>query len=402
MLNSFGIVAMPDWNGGATLESNFPAQQCHFSFIEQSQIRFAFRAEVEPRGQDGLALDPLVDRLFNRGVLPIWTRAMTLLRFKTLLRQSLAVCGLLGAAVVQSQAQPAYPTKTVTIVVPYPAGGTTDVLARLIADVLRKQGGQPVVVENQSGAGGSIAGRRVITAAPDGHTLLMTSSGINAVTPTVYKEFKPLEGLTQVSVLVDVPFVMVVGKKFPVQNLPDFIAYAKQRPGSVTIGNVSLGSHGHLAQLLFDKAAGVNLIPVPYRGSTPAINDLLGGQIDGMIDNVSVQKPFIESGKVQALFVTSRQRSDVLADVPTAKELGLPFESMAWFGLAAPRNTSPEIVKALRDMVAAGFKDKEQRQKLIQAGLTPVFGTSAEANERVKVESRTLGDLAAALNLPRN
>ena len=327
---------------------------------------------------------------------------MTFSRFTTLLRQSIAALGFLCAAMAQPQAQPAYPTKTVTIVVPYPAGGTTDLLARFVADVLRKQGGQTVVVENQAGAGGSIAGRRVITAVPDGHTLLMTSSGINAVTPTVYKEFKPLEGLTQVSVLVEVPFVMVVGKKFPAQTLPDFIAYAKQHPGSVTIGNVSLGSHGHLAQLLFDKAAGVELMPIPYKGSTPAINDLLGGQIDGMIDNVGVQKPFIESGKVQALFVTTRQRAAVLPEVPTARELGLPFESMAWFGLAAPRNTPPGIVKALRDMVAAGFKDEEQRQKLLQTGLTPVFDTPAEANERAKAESRTLGDLAAALNLPRN
>lgn len=307
-----------------------------------------------------------------------------------------------GLAIGVVHAQATYPGRMITIVVPYPAGGTTDMLARSVADVLRRRSGQNVVVDNQPGAGGSLAGRRVIGAAPDGYTLLMTSSGINSVVPTTYKDFKPIEGLTQVSVLVDVPFVMVVNNEFPAKTLGDFLTYAKKASGQVSIGNVGLGSHGHLAQLLFSKAAGVDFLSVPYKGSTPAINDLLGGQINAILDNVGVQKPFIDSHKVTPLFVTSARRSPALPQVPTAVELGLPFESIAWFGLAAPRATSPAVVQYLRETIFAGFQDPEQLSKLTMAGLTPVFSTSAQANARAIADTHTLSPLAAALNLPAN
>jgi len=318
---------------------------------------------------------------------------------RTLLKASALLC---LAAAGAAHAQAPFPSKTITIVVPYTAGGTTDLLARSVADVLRKETGQAVVVENKPGAGGSMAGKQVIAAAPDGHTLLMTSSGINSVTPAVYKDFKPMEGLAQVSVLVDVPFVVVVNKGFAAQNLRDFVTYARQHPGAVRIGNASLGSHGHLSQILFGKAAGIVLSTVPYKGSVPALNDLLGGHIEAVIDNVGVQKPFIDSGKVQSLFVTSKQRSPALPNVPTSTELGLAFDSVAWFGLAAPRNTPPQVVKAIRDMVAKGFQDKEEQAKLVKAGLTPVFGSPEEATARSQAETRTLGSLATTLNISQN
>ncbi|WP_159589556.1 tripartite tricarboxylate transporter substrate binding protein [Hydrogenophaga sp. BPS33] len=303
---------------------------------------------------------------------------------------------------VAVQAQAAFPNKTITIIVPYTAGGTTDLLARSVADVLRAQGGQTVVVDNKPGAGGSIAGKMVVNANPDGYTLLMTSSGINSVTPVVYKDFNALDGLAQVSVLVDVPFVVSVHKKFAAQNLKDFVAYAKKKPDDIRIGNASKGSHGHLTQLLFDKAAGVQLLSVPYKGSVPSLNDLLGGHIEATIDNVGVIKPYIDTDKLTALFVTSKNRSPALPQVPTATELGVPFDSTAWFGLAAPRNTPPAIVKQIRDMVAKGFEDKAQQDKLVQAGLTPVFGTPAEATARTKAESASLGKLAETLSLSQN
>ena len=300
------------------------------------------------------------------------------------------------------QAQAAFPSKTITIIVPYTAGGTTDLLARSVAEVLRAQGGQTVIVDNKPGAGGSLAGKMVINAKPDGHTLLMTSSGINSVTPLVYKDFNALEGLAQVSVLVDVPFVVSVNKKFAAQNLRDFVAYAKKKPNEVRIGNASQGSHGHLTQLLFDRAAGIKLMSVPYKGSAPALNDLLGGHIEATIDNVGVIKPYIDSDKLTPLFVTSKTRSPALPQVPTATELGVPFDSVAWFGLAAPRNTPPQIITQLRNMVAKGFEDKAQQAKLVEAGLTPVFGSPAEATARTQAESRSLGELAATLDLTKN
>jgi len=315
---------------------------------------------------------------------------------------ALSLALLAGAPLAASAQGAAFPSKTITIVVPYTAGGTTDLLARSVADVLRRETGQTVVVDNKPGAGGSIAGKMVVRANPDGHTLLMTSSGINSVTPVVYKDFNALEGLTQVSVLVDVPFAVVTSKQFPAQTLRDFIAYAKQKPGEIKIGNASQGSHGHLTQMLFDQAAGVSLTSVPYKGSTPSLNDLLGGHIQAAIDNIGVLKPFIEGERITPLFVTSKTRSPALPQVPTATELGLPFDSVAWFGLAAPRNTPPQVVQAIRNMVAKGFDDKAQQAKLVQAGLTPVFGTPAEATARTQAESRTLGKLAESMNLSQN
>lgn len=317
------------------------------------------------------------------------------------------VCGLAAAALSLAfgpavQAQAPFPNKTITIVVPYTAGGTTDLLARSVADVLRQQSGQTVIVDNKPGAGGSIAGKYVIRANPDGYTLLMTSSGINSVTPVVYKDFDAQGGLAQVSVLVDVPFVVSVNKQFAPQNLRDFVAYARQHPNEVRIGNASQGSHGHLTQLLFNQAAGVQLTGVPYKGSVPSLNDMLGGHIEATIDNVGVIKPFIDTDKVTALFVTSRTRSPALPQVPTATELGLAFDSVAWFGLAAPRGTPLQVITQLRTMIAKGFEDKAQQDKLIQAGLTPVFGTPAEATARTQAEWRTLGKLAESLNLTQN
>jgi tripartite-type tricarboxylate transporter receptor subunit TctC len=294
-----------------------------------------------------------------------------------------------------------FPNKPITIVVPYAAGGTTDVLGRQVAEILRREGGQPVVVENRTGASGSLAGRHVINASADGYTLLMTSSGIHAVTPVVHKDFKPAEGLTQVIILADVPFVLAVHKDFPAQNLADFLGRAKL-PSGVRIATVGQGSHGHLTQIMFARATGIETVPVPYRGSTPAITDLLGAQIDATIDNAGVLKPMIDAGRLKAIFISSQQRSPALPSVPTAIEQGVNFQSMAWFGVAAPRGIPPRVVQQLRDMIARGYSDKGQNDRLVQAGLIPVMSTVAEANVRADQDVRTLGPLAASLNLSGN
>lgn len=295
-----------------------------------------------------------------------------------------------------------FPSKPITIIVPYTPGGTADLLARLVAESISRETGQPVVVENRPGAGGSIAGRMVVRAPADGYTLLLTSSGVNSVTPVVFKDFDAMNGLTQVSVLVDVPFVVSVNKSFAAQDMQSFIEYAKKNPGKVMIGNASPGSHGHLAQLQFAKAAKIEVTPVSYKGSVPSLNDMLGGHVDANIDNVSVMKPYIDSNKATALFVTSPERAPSVPQVPTAKELGLDFTAQAWFGLAAPHGTPPEIVAKIQTLAAKGFQNQAQRDKLVQAGVTPVFGSPAEANARAQEETRTLGTLAKSLNLGAN
>lgn len=313
--------------------------------------------------------------------------------------------GLVATAVMvlsaHAQDKP-FPSKPFTIVAPYAVGGTADVMARIVAEVLRKETGQTVIVDVKPGAGGTIGGKQVARANPDGYTLLLNSSGVNSVAPAVYKDFKPDEVLSHVTVLVDVPFVMVVNNSLPAKTMAEFVKYAKQHPGMVRIGNASQGSHGHLTQVLFDRAANIQMTSVPYKGSTPAITDLLGSHVDAVITNVEALKPFIESNRITPLFITSKTRSPALPQVPTATELGLPFESVAWFGVSVAKNTPPQVVTALRNMLAKGFEDKELRAKLIQMGMTPVLSSPADTTARLQTESLMLTRVTESLNLPQS
>lgn len=313
--------------------------------------------------------------------------------------------GLVAAAVMvlsaHAQDKP-FPSKPFTIVAPYAVGGTADVMARIVAEVLRKETGQTVIVDVKPGAGGTIGGKQVARANPDGYTLLLNSSGVNSVAPAVYKDFKPDEVLSHVTVLVDVPFVMVVNNSLPAKTMAEFVKYAKQHPGMVRIGNASQGSHGHLTQVLFDRAANIQMTSVPYKGSTPAITDLLGSHVDAVITNVEALKQFIESNRITPLFITSKTRSPALPQVPTATELGLPFESVAWFGVSVAKNTPPQVVTALRNMLAKGFEDKELRAKLIQMGMTPVLSSPADTTARLQTEGLMLTRVTESLNLPQS
>lgn len=319
----------------------------------------------------------------------------------SLARRLMCLTAALIATGAASQEKP-FPNKPFTILAPYAVGGTADVLARIVGDVLRKETGQPVMVDVKPGAGGSIGGKQVARSVPDGYTLLLNSSGVNSVAPAVYRDFKPEEMLSHVTVLVDVPFVFVANNNFPAKNLPDFIKYAKQKPSAVRVGNASLGSHGHLTQVLFDKAAGIELTSVPYKGSTPAITDLLGGHVEAVITNVEALKQFIDANRITPLFITSKARSSALPQVPTATELGLPFESVAWFGISVAKGTPPQVVAALHSILAKGLDDKEVRAKLQQVGMTQVLSTPSDTTARLQAEGRVLVKVAESLNLPQN
>lgn len=313
-------------------------------------------------------------------------------------RRLLILAMALAASAAHSQDKP-FPAKPFTIIAPYAVGGTADTLARTVADVLRKETGQPVIVDVKPGGGGTIGGRQAARAKPDGYTLLLNSSGVNSVAPALNKDYRPEELLAHVTVLTDVPFVIVVNNNFPAKTMPEFIEYARQHPGQVRVGNASQGSHGHLTQVLFDKAAGVQMASVPYKGSTPAITDLLGGHVDAVITNVEVLKPFIDTQRVRPLFVSSKARSAALPQVPTATEMGLTFESVAWFGLSVPKQTPGAVVAALQGMLARGFEDKAVRSKLIEAGMTPVFSSPADTTTRLRAEARELGKVIDSLHL---
>jgi tripartite-type tricarboxylate transporter receptor subunit TctC len=310
---------------------------------------------------------------------------------------AMSACSVALAA----SAQEPFPSKPITIVVPYAPGGTADQLARISADILRKELGQAVVVDSKPGAGGSLGMEYVTRAPADGHTLVLTASGSMAINPHVYKlRYKPTEDLASVTILVDVPFVFVTNPATGIKDLAGLRKAALARPGAVSSGNAGSGTQAHLTQEMFQKAAGIKLNIVSYKGSAPAINDLLGQQIDTMIDNIAAQSSFIRSGKAQPLFVTSQKRSSALPDVPTAQEAGLPgFAAVAWFGLAAPKNTPPAVVSAIQQSLAKGFAQPELQQKLEGLGLVPVANAPAEAADRARKELEMFGALARQLSL---
>jgi tripartite-type tricarboxylate transporter receptor subunit TctC len=293
-----------------------------------------------------------------------------------------------------------YPNKPITIVLASATGGASDTLARMAGEAMQKAMGQPVVVISRPGAGGSIGVESVVRAPADGYTFLLTTSGNLAINPHVYKlNYDPIAQLTQVSILVDVPFVLVANKDSGPKDLKTLIAAAKQKPGQLMMGNAGLGTHQHLTQLIFAKTAGIDMRLVPYKGSIPATIDLMGGHIETIIDNVGVQKPLIESGKVHPILTTALTRIAALPNVPTAQELGLQFSSVAWFGLAAPKGTPAEIIKRVQVAISATFSQPEVRQKLIDGGMIPLASTPEFANERVAQDAEKFGKLAKDFDL---
>ncbi|WP_144641195.1 Bug family tripartite tricarboxylate transporter substrate binding protein [Bordetella genomosp. 13] len=315
------------------------------------------------------------------------------------LKSLAAACAAL--LVAGSAAADTYPSKPITIVLPYATGGTADMLARFSAQALTSELGQPAIVEAKPGAGGVLGTEFVARAEGDGYTLVLTASGTMAVNPYVYKlRYKPLEDFKQVTVLVDLPFVVVTNPGFPARNLKEFIDYGQKHPNGITFGNAGLGTQQHLTQMMFAKAAGLQVNIVPYKGSSPAMNDLLGGHINAVLDNTGVQTPFIQAGKVNPLFVTNPERLPSLPNVPTAQEAGLPgFTAVAWFGLAAPKDTPDAVVQKIQQSLAREFAKPEMQQRLTELGMIPRISTPAETTERVEHDLATFGRIAREIDL---
>lgn len=313
----------------------------------------------------------------------------------------LAAACVAALAVSQAAAANSYPSKPITIVLPYATGGSADMLARFAAQALQTELGQPAIVEAKPGAGGVVGTEYVARAEPDGYTLVLTASGTMAVNPYVYKlRYKPLEDFKQITVLVDLPFVVVTNNAFPAKNLQEFIEYGRQHPNGITFGNAGMGTQQHLTQLMFARAAGIQLNIVPYKGSSPAMNDLLGGHIDAALDNTGVQTPFIKAGKVRPLFVTNPERVAALPDVPTAPEAGLPgFSAVAWFGLAAPKGTPDAIVEKIQQALAREFAKPEMQQRLVDLAMIPRVSTPAETTARVQTDLKAFGKIAKEIGL---
>jgi tripartite-type tricarboxylate transporter receptor subunit TctC len=301
----------------------------------------------------------------------------------------LAALALLLCAVAMPAFAAGYPDHAIKMIVPFAAGGGTDVLARIIAQNLNSKWGQPVVVENQPGASGAIGTRVVMKAPPDGYTLLMASTGaLMAVSGSTDADgpFDVNKVLSPIAVAAAPPYLLVVSPTLPVKSTADLIRLAKEKPEGLTFGSSGVGAASHLSGLLFASVTGIKLLHIPYKGTGPAVTDLLGGRIDMMFAPGPVVQQFVASGQLKALGVTDTQRSKFYPDVPPVSETVSGYESVGWFGLLAPPNTPPEIVKALNEVIVAAMQTQEFRDHLATLGAEPKPQTPDEFGRYINAD----------------
>lgn len=312
-------------------------------------------------------------------------------------RKALAVLACLAAgtaALPGAALAQAFPTRPITIVVPFSAGGTTDILARLVGQYLSTELGQPVVVENKAGAGGNIGGQYAAKAAADGYTLFMGTVGTHAINASLYKKmpFDPVKDFAPLTRVANVPNLLVVNPKQPFRTVPEMIAYAKANPGKINFGSPGNGSSPHLSGELFKSMTKVDLTHIPYKGSAPAVTDLLGNQIAIMFDNMPSVIPHVRSGKLHAIAITTSKRSPELPDVPTVAEAGVPgYEAMSWFGMFAPAATPKPVLDKLSGALAKVLANPEVKKKIADQGGEPVNETPAQFATFIKSESAKWG-----------
>ncbi len=301
----------------------------------------------------------------------------------------LALCVACLPLVAASQAAAAeYPVRPVRWIVGYPAGGTTDILARLIGHWLSERLGQQFIIENKPGAGNNIATEAVINSPPDGYTVLLVNPA-NAINATLYRKlsFNFMRDTLPVGGLMRVPNVMEVNPSVPAKTVAEFIAHAKANPGKINWASSGNGTSVHLSGELFKIMTGVELTHVPYRGSAPALTDMISGTVHVMFDNMPSSLPHIQAGKLRALGVTTAKRSDALPDVPTVGETVRGYEASAFFGMAVPKGTPPEIVHKLNREINAALADAAMQAKLAELGGVLIPGNPAEFGQVVSEET---------------
>jgi len=296
---------------------------------------------------------------------------------KTSFRNSLvAVAALLVStlSVLPPAHADTYPSKVITLVVPFAAGGPTDTVARVIGQAMSSDLKQQVVIENVAGAGGTLAAARVARSAPDGYTLFIHHIG-HSTAPALYRKlaFNTIDDFEPIGLVTDVPMTLVARKDFPAKDLKELIAYVKAHKDKVTLANAGLGAASHLCGMLFMSAIQTDLTTVPFKGTGPAMNDLLGGQVDFMCDQTTNTTGQIKGGKIKAYGVTSMARIPSLPDVPTMHEAGLPnFEVVVWHGVYAPKGTPKPIIERINKALKTALKDANVRQRFAELGTEPV------------------------------
>lgn len=297
-------------------------------------------------------------------------------------RQSLrCLAGLALAPLATPAGAQAFPARAVRFVVPYPPGGPLDTVARLLAQRVSAQWGQPVVVENIAGAGGNIGAAAVAKAAPDGHTLLMGAVATHAINPSLYAAmpYDAARDFIAVTQVASTPNVLVVNPQVPAKTVTELVAHARAKPGGLNYGSGSTGSAGHLAGELFNSLAGVRMVHVPYKGAPAALQDLIGGRIDLMFDNLASSLAQVKANRIRALAVTTAKRTPLAPELPTLAESGLPgFDISTWFGLFVPAGTPRAAVDRIHADFTRALAEPEVREKLVGMGADPV-GSTPEA-----------------------
>ena len=295
-----------------------------------------------------------------------------------------------------------WPTRPITMIVPFPAGGSADAVARLVAMEMSDKLKQQVVVENRAGAGGNIGGAAVARAKPDGYTLLFATPGPGANNKLLYTNmtYDPEKDFTPIVEVADSPLIMAASLNTPVKSIPDLIAYAKLNPGKLNVGVPGNGTLGHITSVLLQRELGISMTDVPYRGTALVVNDLLGGQVDLAMDFMPSYVPLVREGKVRALAVTTSQRSSDLPDVNTVQDAGFPgFEATAWYALAAPAGTPSEIIDKLNAATNAFLKSPKGQETLANLSMQAVGGSPADLKAFIASELQKWGPVVKEANI---
>jgi tripartite-type tricarboxylate transporter receptor subunit TctC len=307
-------------------------------------------------------------------------------RTRLLARCALAAC--LTPALPAAMAQ-TYPAKPITLVVPHSAGGTSDILARTVAAEAAKTLGQTIVIDNKGGANGTIAAKQVASSAPDGYTLLLATASTHGINPSLYSRisYDAIKDFTPVTLLATVPNVLVVGPNVKAGNVQELIAFIRSQGDKTNMGSAGAGTPGHLAGEMFKSEAKLQFTHVPYKGGSPAITDLIGGQIDFMFTTIPGVLPHVKAGSLRALAVTSPERSSAMPDVPTMAESGLPgFQAVSWHGIVAPAGTPDAVVARLNQAPTGALAAPEVKQRLMEEGARASGVNTAEFGKFIQTE----------------
>src|SRR6476619_90282 len=297
----------------------------------------------------------------------------------------------------------AYPSRPVRIIVPFPAAGLSDIVTRLVGQWLSERLGTPFVIENRPGAASNLGTELVVNAPPDGYTLLNLSSA-NATTATMYAKlhFNFIRDIAPVASLVRFPYVLEVNPSVPIKTVPELIAYAQANPGKLSIASAGTGTPAHLAGELFKMMTGVDMVHIPYRGAALALTDLLGGQVQVMIDNMAASLEHIRAGRLRALAVTTATRLEMLPGVPTVGEFVPGFEASSMNGVGAPKRTPTEIIDKLNKEINTALADPKIKARIADLGLTPLVGLPADLKKLIADETEKWGKVIRAANIKAN